>query len=156
MEVHLRNHTSRTTGHHGTNCVEGRRIAIGKLEDPAFRILTTTSRTACHLKVFIRAKQTSSAVIRRLFVGGKHDRLRGHIDPDCEGLGRKENLEETLAEQNFDNFAKHREHSGVMLGHTLQEKTLQVVVGRKGFQLRIVVEMEADDMANGGCVRGIH
>ncbi len=156
MEVHLGNDTSCTTGHHGTNCVEGRRIAIGKLEDPSFRILATASRTTCHLKVLVRAKQTSSAIIRRLFVGGKHDRLRGHIDPDCEGLGRKENLEETLAKQDLHDFTKHWEHSGVMLGHALQEKTLEIVVGRKGFQLRIVMEMEAHNMANGSCVRGIH
>lgn len=122
---------------------------IRKLEDPAFGVLAASSCTTCHLQVLIGTEHSSATAIAGLFVGGEHDRLGWHIDAHCEGFGRKQDLEETLAEQNLHDFAKHGKHSGVVLRHALGQEAQELVICGQSLQILLLVQVEAHNVSNG-------
>ncbi len=44
----------------------------------------------------------------------EHDRARGHVDPEREGLRREDDAQELALEELLDNFLEGRKHPGVV------------------------------------------
>ena len=57
-----------------------------------------------------------------------HDGTRRHVDPDGEGLGREDHLDEALGKAGFDNLLEGGHHSCVVRSDTVLQLSDKPVI----------------------------
>ena len=115
----------------------------------SFSILTSSTGSSSHLNVLIRTQMTKSIdLIAVLLEVGKDNGLCWHIDAHSECLCGKEELDESLTEENLYHFPQDGQKTAVMKGDALHQKRFQRVRLRHVLKLRVFMEVELPDVIN--------
>ena len=114
-----------------------------------FSILTTPTGSSSHLNILVRAQMTKSiSLVAVLLEVGEDDSLCRHIDAHSECLCRKEELDESLTEENLYHFPQDRQKTAVMKGDALHQKRFQRVSLRHLLELRVFMKVKLPDVIN--------